>query len=56
MSSWRWRLERSFQIADNLGLLDMALHEWIGLVYYRLSGPHGISFRPPGFDPPRATP
>jgi uncharacterized SAM-binding protein YcdF (DUF218 family) len=27
-----------FQVADNLQLLDMALHEWIGLAYYRLLG------------------
>ena len=33
-----WSVGGSFQIAENLGLLDMALHEWIGLVYYRLSG------------------
>lgn len=26
------------QVADNLALLDAALHEWIGLVFYRLSG------------------
>ena len=29
---------RSLQIADNLALLDLALHEWVGLVYYRLTG------------------
>ncbi len=28
----------SFQIADNLVLLDLAMHEWIGLAYYRLTG------------------
>jgi uncharacterized SAM-binding protein YcdF (DUF218 family) len=33
-----WWGTGSFQIADNLGYLDMALHEWVGLVYYRLSG------------------
>lgn len=28
----------SFQVADNLALLDLALHEWLGLAYYRLAG------------------
>jgi uncharacterized SAM-binding protein YcdF (DUF218 family) len=28
----------TIQVADNLALLDVALHEWIGLVFYRLSG------------------
>jgi uncharacterized SAM-binding protein YcdF (DUF218 family) len=28
----------TIQVADNLALLDAALHEWIGLVYYRLTG------------------
>lgn len=28
----------SFRIADNLALLDTALHEWAGLLFYRLSG------------------
>ncbi|MGB5104935.1 MAG: YdcF family protein [Steroidobacteraceae bacterium] len=27
----------TFQVADNLSLLDAAAHEWIGLVYYRLT-------------------
>ena len=26
------------QVVDNLALLDAALHEWIGLAYYRLAG------------------
>jgi uncharacterized SAM-binding protein YcdF (DUF218 family) len=28
----------SFQITDNLALFDAALHEWVGLAYYRLTG------------------
>ena len=28
----------TFRIADNLALLDAALHEWVGLAYYRLTG------------------
>lgn len=28
----------TFRIADNLALLDSALHEWLGLAYYRLTG------------------
>jgi uncharacterized SAM-binding protein YcdF (DUF218 family) len=28
----------TFRVAENLVLLDVALHEWIGLVYYRLTG------------------
>jgi uncharacterized SAM-binding protein YcdF (DUF218 family) len=43
-----WSVGRSFQIADNLGLLDMALHEWIGLVYYRLGGRTRDIFPAPG--------
>lgn len=28
----------TFQVAGNLALLDAAAHEWLGLVYYRLTG------------------
>ena len=28
----------SFQVAENLVLLDEATHEWLGLAYYRLTG------------------
>lgn len=31
----------TFQVADNLSLLDVAAHEWTGLVYYRLTGRTG---------------
>ncbi len=27
-----------FQVADNLQLLDLGLHEWLGLAYYRATG------------------
>lgn len=29
---------RAFRIVDNLQLLDEALHEWVGLAYYRVTG------------------
>jgi uncharacterized SAM-binding protein YcdF (DUF218 family) len=32
-----WGVGR-IQIGDNLALLDLAVHEWIGLAFYRLSG------------------
>lgn len=28
----------TFQVAENLSLLDIALHEWVGLAYYRVTG------------------
>lgn len=28
----------SFRIADNLALFDVAMHEWLGLAYYRATG------------------
>jgi uncharacterized SAM-binding protein YcdF (DUF218 family) len=35
--SGRWNAG-SFRATDNLALLDIALHEWVGLVYYRATG------------------
>lgn len=32
-----WR-SGSFRVAQNLAMLDLALHEWIGVAYYRLTG------------------
>jgi len=37
----------SFRIAENLALLDAALHEWVGLLYYRLAGRTGEVFPAP---------
>jgi uncharacterized SAM-binding protein YcdF (DUF218 family) len=36
----------SFRIGDNLALADDALHEWLGLAYYRLSGRTGGTAAP----------
>jgi uncharacterized SAM-binding protein YcdF (DUF218 family) len=38
----------TFQIAENLLLLDAAAHEWLGLVYYRLVGRTQELFPAPG--------
>jgi uncharacterized SAM-binding protein YcdF (DUF218 family) len=45
----------TFQIADNLALLDIALHEWVGLAYYRLTG-RTQEFFPAPFDRQGASP
>lgn len=45
----------TFQIADNLELLDTALHEWTGLAYYWLSGRTQELFPSP-FDRHQAAP
>jgi uncharacterized SAM-binding protein YcdF (DUF218 family) len=45
----------TFLIADNLTLLDTALHEWVGLVYYRFAGRTRELFPAP-FDPAGASP
>ncbi len=45
----------AFQIAVNLALLDIALHEWVGLAYYRLTG-RTREFFPAPFDRQRASP
>ena len=37
----------SFQIADHLQLLDLGLHEWLGLAYYRATGRTGQIFPAP---------
>jgi uncharacterized SAM-binding protein YcdF (DUF218 family) len=31
-----------FQVANNLTLLDLGLHEWLGLAYYRVTGRTGV--------------
>jgi uncharacterized SAM-binding protein YcdF (DUF218 family) len=45
----------TFLMADNLTLLDTALHEWVGLVYYRFAGRTRELFPAP-FDPAGASP
>jgi uncharacterized SAM-binding protein YcdF (DUF218 family) len=45
----------TFQIADNLALLDTALHEWVGLAYYRFTG-RTREFFPAPFDPSGTAP
>jgi uncharacterized SAM-binding protein YcdF (DUF218 family) len=45
----------AFQIADNLALLDIALHEWVGLAYYRVTG-RTQEFFPAPFDRQGASP
>jgi len=37
----------SYRVADNLASLDIALHEWIGLAYYRLAGRTRVLFPAP---------
>jgi len=37
----------SYRVADNLASLDIALHEWIGLAYYRLTGRTHVLFPAP---------
>jgi uncharacterized SAM-binding protein YcdF (DUF218 family) len=45
----------TFLIADNLTLLDTALHEWVGLAFYRLTGRTREIFPAP-FDPAGVSP
>lgn len=42
----------SFRIGDNLALADDALHEWLGLAYYRLSGRTNGTAAPASGTPP----
>jgi uncharacterized SAM-binding protein YcdF (DUF218 family) len=37
----------SYRVADNLSRLDVALHEWIGLGYYRVTGRTRVLFPGP---------
>jgi uncharacterized SAM-binding protein YcdF (DUF218 family) len=41
----------TFRIVDNLDLLDDAVHEWLGLAYYRLAGRTSELFPAPRIDP-----
>ena len=44
MAVWR---PGPYQVTNNLRNLDLALHEWIGLAYYRLTGRTGVLFPAP---------
>lgn len=46
----------TFQVAENLAILDDAAHEWLGLAYYRLTGRTQEFFPGPRFDPPTPSP
>jgi uncharacterized SAM-binding protein YcdF (DUF218 family) len=46
----------SFQVAENLAILDDAAHEWLGLAYYRFTGRTQEFFPGPRFDPPGSSP
>lgn len=41
-----WR-SGSFRVVENLRVLDLALHEWVGLAYYRITGRTGELFPAP---------
>ena len=46
----------SFQVAENLAILDDAAHEWLGLAFYRFTGRTQEFFPGPRFDPPGPSP
>ncbi len=46
----------TFQVAENLAILDDAAHEWLGLAFYRLTGRTQELFPGPRFDPPGPSP